>query len=235
MSMQNYNRESGNVFFYIFIGVALFAGLTMAVSQGGRVSSSNLTREQMQLRATEIIDYSDTISKAVGTLRLRGVTLANLRFATPSLNVADYGDATAIDQVNLVFHPNGGSAIYREAGGASVNTGNGPYEFVALNAVAGFGTTCATSTCTDVLMVLGDVRADICRAINDYGDIGDATSALPVDSSFLMTGKFQGTISGASEVLGDEGTSAALAGKSYGCFTNTDDGLNYFYRVLWAR
>jgi hypothetical protein len=127
MNAHPYHRESGNIFFYIFLGVALFGALTLAVSQGGRVSSSNLTREQMQLRATEIIDYSDTISKAVGTLRLRGVTLANLRFATPALSVTDYGDSTAIDQVNLVFHPNGGSAIYREAGAASVNAGNGPY------------------------------------------------------------------------------------------------------------
>lgn len=235
MNAHPYNRESGNVFFYIFLGVALFGGLTLAVSQGGRVSSSNLTREQMQLRATEIIDYSDTISKAVGTLRLRGVTLANLRFATPALSVSDYGDSTAIDQVNLVFHPNGGSAIYRQAGAASVTAGNGPYEFVALNAVQGFGTTCATVACSDILMVLRDVRPDICRAINTYASIGDATSALPADSAFLMTGKFQGTITGSVEVLGDEGTSAALASKPYGCFTNTADSLNYFYRVLWAR
>lgn len=235
MDMQNYNRESGNVFFYIFLGVALFGALTLAVSQGGRVSSSNLTREQMQLRATEIIDYSDTVSKAVGILRLRGVSLANLRFANSLLTVADYGDATLIDPTHLVFHPQGGAVVYRDAGRDSVLNGTGRYDFVALNAVEGFGTTCAATTCSDILMVLADIRPEICIAINTYGGIGTATSSIPADSDFDMSGKFQGTISGTVEILGNEAGSAILANKPYGCVTNNDDGLNYFYRVLWAR
>ena len=228
------NTERGNVFFYIFVAVALFGGLTMAVSQGGRVSSSNLTREQNQLRATEMIDYSDAISKAVGMLRLRGVRLEDLRFAHADLPEADYGDPTLIDPVNMVFNPQGGAVIYRPAGSDVVASG-GQYDFVALNAVEGFGTTCATAKCGDIVMTVGAVRPDVCRAINEYGGIEPAGGALPVDSAFLLTGKFMGTISGVTEILGDETDSAHLAGKPYGCFTNDADGLNYFYRVLWAR
>lgn len=235
MNTQNYHRESGNVFFYIFLGVALFGALTLAVSKGGRVSSSNLTREQMQLRATEIIDYSDAVSKAVGIVRLRGVTLENLRFAAPTLNIADYGDASLIDKANLIFDPNGGAIVYRDAGKASVNLGNGAYNFVALNAIQDFGTTCATASCSDIVMVLSDIRPEICRAINVYAGITDAATIIPADSTFLLTGKFNGTISGPAEIIGNEAGSAAVSGKPYACLTSTADGLNHFYRVLWAR
>ncbi len=229
------SAERGNVFFYIFIAVALFGGLTLAVSQGGRVSGESLSREQTQLRATELIDYSDTISKAVGLLRLRGVALADLRFAASDLPTIDYGDPALIEKTHMVFNPEGGSVLYKNASSDIVSSGTGQYEFVGLNAIDGFGTTCATDICSDLVMVLPNVRDAVCRAVNVYGDTAPTSNTIPNDSAFLLSGKFMGIIAGPSEILGDEASSSILSGKPYGCFTNDADGENYFYRVLWVR
>ena len=52
------NNQSGNVLFYILIGVALLAALSFAVTHTSRGTLSHLTREQSNLLATEIIEYS---------------------------------------------------------------------------------------------------------------------------------------------------------------------------------
>lgn len=235
--MRNDHRagERGNLFFYIFMAVALFAGLTFAVSQGGRVSVQSLTREQARLQATEIIDYSDAMAKAVGTLRLRGTTLARLRFAHADLSTADYGNPATTDPLDMVFNPQGGGIIYRPPSPDMLATAGEHYAFLNKNEVEGFGQTCGTTGCSDLLMALRDIKTETCLVINNLGDITNPSDLPPEDADFDFTGKFQGSMDGPPETLGDEASSAGLAGKAYGCFTNNTDGKNYFYRVLWAQ
>ncbi len=228
------NNESGNVFFYIFLGVALFGSLTYAVSQSGRGNVENITREQSRLRATEMIDFSDSVSKAVGTLRLRGVTLAQLRFAHSDLSTSDYGDPDTVDPANLVFHPDGGGIIYKDPAPDILATAGGQWEFLNQNQIEGFGTTCPAETCSDLILALPDIRTDVCQSINKLAGISDPET-LPSDTEFETTGKFKGTITGTPKIIGDETSSATLNGKPFACFKNDNDGKNYFYRVLWAQ
>lgn len=235
MHSENRSGERGNLFFYIFMAVALFAGLTFAVSQGGRVSVQNLTREQSRLQATEIIDYSDAIAKAVGTLRLRGTTLARLRFSHADLPTGDYGDPATTDPLDMVFHTQGGGIIYRAPSPTALATPGEIFAFLNQNEIQDFGQTCGAAGCADLVMALRDVKTEICMVINDLGDIANPSGAPPIDSDFNFTGKFLGSMAGPPETLGNEASSAGLAGKSYGCFKNNTDGKNYFYRVLWAQ
>lgn len=228
------NRESGNVFFYIFLGVALFGALTYAVSQSGRGSVENITREQSRLRATEIIDFSDAVSKAVGTLRLRGVTLSQLRFAHSDLSLSDYGDPDTIDPANMVFHPDGGAIIYKDPSPDILVTPGEQWLFLNQNQIEGFGSTCPAETCSDLIMAIRDIRTDVCQIINKLAGFNNP-EILPSDTEFETTGKFKGTITGTPEIIGDETSSATLNGKPFACFKNDDDGKNYFYRVLWAQ
>lgn len=225
--------ESGNIFFYIFLGVILFGALSYAVSQSGRGSVESIAREQARLRATEIIDFSDAVSKAVGTMRLRGVSLAQLRFAHSALSISDYGNSTTIDPVNLVFNPAGGEVIYRDPTADMLVSPGGQWMFVTGNQVAGFGTDCATADCSDLLMVLGHLRGDICQAVNALAGIKNPAS-MPEVAELNTGGKFQGTLADAPKTIGTA-SSLILAAQSFGCFKNNDDNRHYFYRVLWAQ
>lgn len=228
------NSESGNVFFYIFLGVALFGALTYAVSQSGRGSVDNITREQSRLRATEIIDFSDAVSKAVGTLRLRGVTLAQLRFAHADLSTTDYGDPDTSDPAHLVFNAAGGGIIYKDPAPDVLATPGGQWLFLNQNQIDGFGSTCTTESCSDLIMAIPDIRSDVCKIINKLAGISNPDT-LPSDTEFETSGKFKGTITGTPKIIGDETSSASLNGKPFACFKNDDDGKHYFYRVLWAQ
>src|SRR5688500_16139778 len=117
-------HESGNVFFYIFICIALLAALSYAVAQGSRSSVTTLTDDRRQLVATEIIGYGDIVSKAVTQLRLRGTQVDQLSFANTVLPSADYGDYDCIDPPDTcpagtgpqheVFNPAGGAVVYSD-------------------------------------------------------------------------------------------------------------------------
>ncbi len=220
--------------FYIFLAVALFGGLSYAVSQSGRGSAKTATDEQAKMRATEIVDYSDTVAKAVQSLRLRGTTLATLRFSHADLSSTDYGAPDPANALNEVFNSEGGGVVYHSAAPEAITAAAEDYKFIGSNAVKDVGTTCTTAACSDLLLMIGNIRTVICVAINNFVDVGNPGGAPPVDSAIDLAGTFKGTM-GYVNTIGDESSSAALKGKSTGCFKNTADGANYFYRVLWAQ
>lgn len=226
------DTQRGNVFFYIFLAIALFGALGFAVSQGGRGSVQGATSEQNRLRATEIIDYADTVSKAVGILRLRGTTLATLRFSNDTLAAGDYGAPDPANALNEVFNGEGGGVIYRPGSADAISVAAEDYKFLSGNAVKGVGTTCTTATCSDIIMVLGHVKQEVCMTINALGGVDNPSGTPPEDSALDLTDTFKGTMAYA-QTIGDEAGSAALDKKLYGCFKNSADGALYFYRVLW--
>lgn len=93
-------RQSGSIFFMIFIAIGLFAALSYAIFQGGRVGAASLTKEQSKMAAQEIVAYGDALAQAVQTLRLRGCAETQL----------DFGN-TAWAYVNTSYiHPTGHNA-----------------------------------------------------------------------------------------------------------------------------
>jgi hypothetical protein len=226
--------QSGNVFFYLFLAVALFGSLTFVVAQGNRGSVDGLTKEQARLNATEIIDFGDTIARATGSLRLRGTRLAQLRFSDIRLSTANYGDPALVDPVHAIFNPDGGAVIYRSPPTGALRTGAGDYDFIGNVAVRNIGTDCASAQCVDLLMLVPDLNDETCRTVNVMLNIHNREDPLPAEANFIATGYFNGTL-GYADTIGDEAGSAALAGRTAGCFRDTAAGINYYYRVLWTQ
>jgi len=227
-------QERGNVFFYIFLGIALFGALSFAVSQGGQGSIKGLADEQSRLRATEIIDYTDSVGKAVGIMRLRGVKLTELSFANTG-DVA-YGTPGTTPE-HEVFNAEGGGMILRPISTDALDnsaSGTKYYTYTGNNAVSGVGTTCTASTCADLMILALNLKKSVCITINEMISIDNPSGSPPVDDDFDDTTAFTGTM-GYSETIGDETSSAPVYGHTSGCVFNNDTGEYDYYKVLWTQ
>lgn len=216
------NAQSGNVMFYIFLAVVLFGALSFAVSQSGRNSGDSAAVQQNRLRATELIDYGDTVARGVGMLRLRGTSLANLKFSSTGTTEND------------VFALDGGGVNYRAPSSDMTATGTESYQILTGNAVNGVGTTCAAAGCTDLLLVLGKITLPVCTTVNQLAGVNPPDFSPPEDSALDLTHPFTGTMAYGA-IIGDEAPSRALSTQMYACFKNVADGFYYYYRVLWQQ
>lgn len=237
------NTQSGNVFFYLFIAVALLGALSFAVSQSSRQTGKGLTDDRAKLAATEIISYGDTLAKAVGQMRLRGIKPYQLSFAH---NDAHAGYGTYDDRPRTeVFNPQGGGVIYHQP---PILAGTGAplvYEFVGAFAVEGIGQSDCTppaqpaSDCSELLVVVTNLHETTCRMINKLLSIHEPHETLPEDDETPNTPRFVGNDSGAPDpftytsTIAEDNASAILRQRSAGCYKN---GTNYiFYQVLLSR
>lgn len=226
--------ESGNVFWYLFLCIALLGSLTYAISHSGRSSVTTLADDKQELLAAEVIGYADVVSKAVTQLRLRGTTVDQLSFANTFLSAGEYG-AYNIDPFNEVFNPEGGAVVYTPPADNTTVAAGEQFMFLSGNAVHEVGTTCAGNSCVDLIMVLNDIRSGICTKINDLIGITNPGGDPPIDTALDITEKH---IPGGSfvyqDVIGDE--DSVLQGRTEACFEKTTPPVkNVYYKVLWSR
>lgn len=222
--------ESGNVMFYILIAVALLAALSYAVAMGSRASVQNLTTDRQRLLASEIVEYADTVKRAVQQLRLRGVAFNTLEFDDPALT--GYANANCAAGDCMIFDPAGGAIVFKSAS-ADALTVPSSWAFIANNEIELVGTTTGDAAGADLLMVQPNVIREVCAMINDLLDVANPSGDPPVDTSLDTTAPFTGAAAYA-QTVGDEASSAALAGRTAGCFRE-GAAAYYFYEVLIAR
>ena len=226
--------ESGNILFYILVGVMLLAALSFAVTQGGRDNTQSLNQDKQRLIATEIIDYADTIKKAVDAVRLRGAPLMSLSFADAGLSAA-YG-TPGTDPPDEIFNTSGGAVVYKDVTpDALEGLTSQSYVFTAKNEIKDVGSTCAADACTELAVMLPALKKDVCIAINTILSVDNPSGAPPVDTASDAT-PFAGSATAVyADTIGDEAGSAALAGKTAGCFLDSGSNQYTFYQVLQAR
>ncbi len=237
------NSQSGNVFFYIFVAVALLGALSFAVSQSARQTGKGLIDDRAQLAASEIISYGDTVAKAAGQMRLRGIKPYQLSFAHPRAH-ADYGTYDTRPTAEL-FNPQGGGVIFHEP---PILAGTGApltYNFVGAFAVENVGLTGCTppaqqpAECSELLLTVAGLNEGVCRMLNDLLDISDKDTAPPIDDDPPTLPRFAGNAAGSPDPftytagIGDDGTARALTQRTAGCFKSGDTYV--YYQVLIAR
>ena len=225
------SSASGNAIFYILIAVALIAALSYAVARGGRSGEGVLTQDRTRLLAVGILDYADTVRKAVMQLRLRGVSLADLSFAHPDLAAA-YGVYDSAPG-NEIFNPQGGGVIY-QAPDPDARTAAADYIFSAGAEVKDIGTTCADDACAELVMAVPGLREEVCLAINLILDVDNPGGAPPEDSDPGLAVLYAGTATYA-QTIGDEPDSANVSGRNAFCLKSGIDGDYLFIQVLEAR
>jgi hypothetical protein len=226
------SAQNGNILIIILVAVILFAALTAAVTQGERSGADNLTSEKTRLLADEIIDYSNSITTATAQLRLRGVSLVNIRFSDYNLNVGNYGTFNS-NPTHEIFNPNGGGVHYADPSDEIlVNTGQ-KWQFVANNRVHHIGKDCNAASCSELLMVLAGVKKDICVAINDKLSVTNPSGNPPIDNDMNLTAYFNG-IMGYSGAIGED-SGSSLANNPAACLYDDGDDLYIYYQVLQSQ
>ncbi len=228
--------QSGSALFYIFICIALFAALSMAVArmmQGGDAVGRGDTKK---LGGTEMLQYADAVRNAVRAMQISGTGEDSVCFDAPGWGTGTYVFDACSDVANQVFDAEGGAVVWENPGN-TLNDGS-PWLFTGANGVDGVGTSCAGAGCADLKMVLPHVKMDVCLAVNGQLGITNPGGVPPDDNGYdptPFTGAYASTGTGD---IGDEAGSAGLRGKMAGCFKSNGlptSGDYYFYRVLIAR
>ncbi len=216
------NRESGNVFLIILLGVALFGALAFVVARGMRSeTATGISRRQAELAAVDILDHAQRLERAVNKLRSRGVSENDIDFTNGV--VTGYAHTPVLTGAEAVFDKAGGGASWKNPY-PSANDGS-PWLFTGSTCIVDIGTGsagCNSNTASDeeLLAVLPNVKANVCEEINKRLHI----TPMPSGGGFSNT-KFTGAYA--------DNASPPTTALNAACFTV---GGNYhFYYVLLAR
>ncbi len=216
------SAQNGSAFFIILIAIAIFAMLSYALSKGSRMSASTLTADQAKLAAEEILSYTDTVRKAVQSLRLRGCTENQISFETP--DTPEYNNPTApADKHCHVFDIAGGKGIYRPMQLSWIKNNNPHWWFNGETPVQNIGT-----PAPELLMWSTNIKPEICAALNKLV-IGKAPE---FESVGTQTAGFNGTYVAVADNVGDD-TNSIYAGQSTGCSESPTNST--FYAVMLVR
>lgn len=232
--MRKCTAESGNVFFLIFLGIAIFGALTYAFMPSLRTSQSSISREMADLYANSIIDYGATLTDAMTRMVVgRGITDYTIEFGNDGLN-----PNCTLPKCKL-FGPQGG-AVPRELNlpaqlkNQSVDTTNFQYHIILAN-VVDVGT-----AADDVILQLERLDPIVCDAINrKLGITGQPVYNEAPSTDISATPISLGAWPDPAGEIGEEGTAAQLIGKRAGCgclTANCSDPYDTrYYEVIYAR
>lgn len=220
MLTQNFShtrqQESGNALFLILIAVVLFAALSFAITQSNRSTGSSAGEETNTVSGSNVTQYASAIRTGVTRMLVKGVTLDEVLFATPS--DASYTTSPTMQ----VFHPQGGAVVFQSPDVNIVNTGGKWVYFFA--AVKDMGT-----TAPDAVAVLIDVKKGICQQINRQ--VTGSTTVSPLATAITDATLDAATYNAASPIANtmDFGTTP---NRPYGCFTTAGSGSSVIYNYM---
>lgn len=201
--------QAGNVLFIILIAIVLIGALTAAIQFTSRSDGSNIDRETLIIRTSEVQRYASELERAVNYIIESGQSESALRFAHADAP-SDYGDLSADPYTrDQIFASDGGGATYREPP-EGINDGS-PWEFFGGTHVPGMGTGRG-----ELVAVLPNVTQEFCDRINQLNN----QTLNPFDGgSGLAAGNSAGDSAGSCVALGDNG-------RFVGAFHNTPNTMD---------
>lgn len=219
---------SGNVFFLILLGVALFGALTYTFSRGVRQGGENVSGREADIAVSDMLSYGQKLERGVQRVLQKRFSETEVSFDHGT--VAGSNAACAQERCK-VFSPEGGAASWT-APPPGVNDGS-DWIVNAANTVKGVGCDTADIGCTDMLLILPMVDDGVCLKVNERLGNTNPAGAPPADAdaSVDLTALFDGSFAYAKAL---DVTGGHLDGKTAGCF-ESGAGNYYFYYTLLAR
>lgn len=236
-------NQRGNVFLIILLGIALFAALAFTISRGMRSdTTSRLSAREVELAASDILNYAKRVESAVERLRRKGVSENDISFANNS-TTSDYTHTVPQPDNHKVFSASGGNLKYLDPtpwldpdmqGYSSSATSWGEWMFSGTNTLNEVGTDCGTGACKELIIALHFVKKDICLRINEQLGIDNPGDSPPPErlstppgslTTASYTGSFTNTL---------QGVDAGVAGMTTGCLTVEIGGSGDYYLFFHA-
>ncbi|HRQ61793.1 MAG TPA: hypothetical protein PLO23_09840 [Alphaproteobacteria bacterium] len=229
------NPESGNILWFLLIGIVLIGLLTALVSRGTSSVDQSGDVEQMRIVAGQILQTAKAFEASVEQMKLNGISESDISFQNTSTAV-DYTNSKCADMSCRIFESQGAGMTYTNPPANALTTANTEWIFTGANNVgttAGPVGTTAAGSGNDLLMILPNLTQGVCRQMNRLLDLNGPSFDPPVEAAVALD-EFTGTYDSTLTVL--EGSAALeLNGKSAGCFFDTATGGHYFYYVLLER
>lgn len=233
-------RENGSVIIWILAAIVLLAGLTAAMNQGGRSSSTTLTDQQARLHASEIIQYGNSVKQAVHRLQLSGISETGLGFdnevfrngATNNLFHPPGHNSNCTDERCRIFSPGMGgisprivsdeaTTPYQGSGITPLLTWGHPGHWsVIWVSLPGVG----VDDQRELILRVQGLKRQVCLAINDMVGVPNTGQEPPSWSSFSLVGYGHTPPSSASPM------NMPFSGKESFCVRRTSgSGATYLY------
>ncbi|MCB1783739.1 MAG: hypothetical protein KDI13_07050 [Alphaproteobacteria bacterium] len=220
------SHQRGSVLFYILIAIVLFAALSYAVANMMRGNPEMLGSEKARVYADDIIAYAAAVRTAVQDLKIsNGCAESDISFSNNF--VSGYAHSPVVSNTCKVFELDGGGIGWY----AALTDVNGALDwvFTGANKVPDVG----IDANPDLVMILPEVKKNLCLAINAKLGIPDVSGDAPTDTDDISSTKFTGSYAASAQI----GQTTHFSGKLAGCFKNTvpnPDTYN-FYQVLVVR
>lgn len=236
MKTRSPSARSGSVFFVILFAIAMFAALSYTVMKGSQSgSTSTISKDKARMAATEIIAYGDTVAKTAQTIKLRGCSDTQINFINATYfggyNSLNTNSTAPSDESCNIFSPIGGKLFITHPPDTWINDTNltePNWIPNGSNKIKNIG----NDLTSDLILVLYDVRSEVCIEINNRLGITNPTNAPPTTNALTDGGGFNGTYdTGAFGQI----TMTELVGKNAFCMIDSGDSRYKYIRVLIAR
>lgn len=226
---QNHNTQSGAVFYYILLAVALIAALTYFVARDNRASVGLLSDDQARIVATEILEQANLVTTAYQKLRLRGFHEESISFVNSK--VSGYTNPNCTSEACEIFNLNGGALNWIVP---PKNANNGEdWTYTGDLPIYGAG---GSNERYDLTMILPNVKDEVCKMINfKIGRTSSFNSNIPINSDTTLTAhKFTGVIStGPNYIDGGRLSICTYLTETSGAAIPVDNA-NYFIHTIFA-
>lgn len=235
LSSTRSHPQSGNMLVYI-LGAIFLMGLLVVLVKGSSNPGGGIDSEAAMIKATEAQRYAAEVERAVNLVMRNGHSESDIRFSHANAASA-YQQTMDTPLTRQVFHPSGGGARFREPP-QNVNDGT-PWQFFSNTHINGLGTNDSAARKAELIMVLPNVNASFCSAINNANnqnlDIAAGTQDPSANGCIYAPGsEFAGSfISGNGANVLDEDTFTHNP-PTQAC-VRCDDGTLHFYHVLMPR
>ena len=239
ISLEKGSAQAGNVFVIILLGVFLFGSLMYMFSRNAQQGTGNLTKQQANIAAQEILNYARLVEGAVDRVRRNGCSETEISFANDV--VPGYEHTPPARDECKVFDDAGGKVSWENEQQSWISdpllSGHPLFGEIFISGksrIPRVGSTCiCKGNANEINLYFPWLKKEVCTELNKLTNVDNPSGNPPVDpDGFIMsTQKFDGDFISNNTVDGIDGQTSACVQKATGFAPNS----YIFVHVLLAR